>query len=52
MKAQEIGYLKDTSSFIFKECDVENINDLFDSVHYDFVEDKEDGIDDFYSVDL
>ena len=52
MKAQELGYLKDTSSFIFKECDVENIKDLFDSMHYDFVEDKEDGIDDFYSVDL
>ena len=55
LKAQEIGYLKDTSSFIFKECDVENIKDLFDSMHYDFVEDKEvreDGIDDFYSVDL
>ena len=25
MKAQELGYLKDTSSFTFKECDVENI---------------------------
>ena len=25
MKAQELGYLKDTSCFKFKECDVENI---------------------------
>ena len=26
LKAQELDGLKDTSSFIFKECDVENIN--------------------------
>ena len=25
MKAQELGYLNDTSCFKFKECDVENI---------------------------
>ena len=25
MKAQELGYLKDTSCFKLKECDVENI---------------------------
>ena len=25
MKAQELNYLKDTSCFIFEECDVENI---------------------------
>ena len=25
MKAQELNYLKDTSCFIFKDCDVENI---------------------------
>ena len=39
----------------FKDCDVGNIEELFDKMHYDFVEDKEvseDGIDDFYSVDL
>ena len=55
LKAQELDYLKDTSCFIFKDCDVENIEELFDKMHYDFVEDKEvseDGIDDFYSVDL
>ena len=55
LKAQELDYLKDTSCFIFKDCDVDNIEDLFDHMHYDFVEDKEvreDGIDDFYSVDL
>ena len=55
LKAQELGYLKDTSCFIFKVCDVENIEELFDKMHYDFVEDKEvseDEIDDVYSVDL
>ena len=55
LKAQELDYLKDTSCFIFKECDVENIEELFDKMHYDFFEDKEvseDGIDDFYYVDL
>ena len=55
LKAQELDYLKDISCFIFKECDVDNIEDLFVNMHYDFVEDKEvreDGIDDFYSVDL
>ena len=26
MKAQELGYLNDTSCFKFKECDVENID--------------------------
>ena len=41
MKAQELGYLKDTSSFTFKECDVENIIFLFERMHFDFEEDEE-----------
>ena len=55
LKAQELGYLKDTSCFIFKKCDVENIEELFSNMNYDFVEDKkvrEDGINNYYSVDL
>ena len=55
LKCQERGYIKDTSCFIFKWCDVENIEELFDKMHFDFVGDKEfceNGIDDFYSVDL
>ena len=41
MKAQELGYLKDTSSFNFKECDAENIVFLFSRMHSDFEEDEE-----------
>ena len=41
MKAQEFGYLKDTSSFKFKECDAENIVFLFERMHFDFEEDEE-----------
>ena len=41
MKAQELGYLKDTSCFIFKEWDVENIVFLFKRMHFDFEEDEE-----------
>ena len=41
LKAQELGYLKDTSCFIFKECDIENIDFLFERMHFDFVEDEE-----------
>ena len=41
MKAQELGYLKDTSCFKFKECDVENIVFLFERMHFDFEEDEE-----------
>ena len=37
LKAQELDYLKDTSCFIFKDCDVENIEELFVKMHYDFV---------------
>ena len=33
MKAQELGYLKDTSCFKFKECDVENIVFLFERMN-------------------
>ena len=41
MKAQELGYLKDTSCLKFKECDVENIVFLFERMHFDFEEDEE-----------
>ena len=41
LKAQELNYLKDTSCFIFKECDVENIIFLFDRMYFDFEEDDE-----------
>ena len=41
MKAQELNYLKDTSCFKFKECNVENIVFLFERMHFDFEEDKE-----------
>ena len=41
MKAQELGYLNDTSCFKFKECDVENIVFLFERMHFDFEEDEE-----------
>ena len=41
LKAQELYYLKDTSSFVFKECDVENIIFLFERMHFDFEEDEE-----------
>ena len=41
LKAQELGYLKDTSCFIFKECDVENIDFLFERMKFDFEEDEE-----------
>ena len=41
MKAQELDYLKDTSSFVFKDCDVENIIFLFERMHFDFEEDEE-----------
>ena len=40
LKAQERGYLKDTSCFTFKGCDVKNIDFLFYKMHFDFVEDK------------
>ena len=33
MRAQELGYLKDTSCFKFKECDVENIVFLFERMN-------------------
>ena len=33
MKAQELGYLKDTNCFKFKECDVENIVFLFERMN-------------------
>ena len=33
MKAQELGYLKDTTCFKFKECDVENIVFLFERMN-------------------
>ena len=50
MKAQELNYLKDTSCFKFKECDVENIVFLFERMYYDFEEDDEfvDGYPDDY----
>ena len=41
MKAQELGYLNDTSCFKFKGCDVENIVFLFERMHFDFEEDEE-----------
>ena len=41
MKAQELNYLKDTSCFKFKECDVENIFFLFERMNFDFEEDEE-----------
>ena len=41
VKAQELDYLKDTSCFIFKQCDVDNINVLFERMHFDFEEDDE-----------
>ena len=41
MKAQELGYLNNTSCFKFKECDVENIVFLFERMHFDFEEDEE-----------
>ena len=41
MKAQELNYLKDTSCFKFKECDVENIVFLFERMNFDFEEDEE-----------
>ena len=41
MKAQELGYLNDTSCFKFKECDVENIVFLFERMHFDFEEGEE-----------
>ena len=40
LKAQELNYLKDTSCFIFKECDVENIIFLFDRMYFDFEDDE------------
>ena len=40
MKAQELNYLKDTSCFKFKDCDVENIAFLFERMHFDFEEDE------------
>ena len=41
LKAQELGYLKDTSCFIFNESDVVNMVFLFGRMYFDFVEDKE-----------
>ena len=55
LKAQELGYLTDINWFTLKECDVKNICFLFKMMHCYFVEDKEvreDGNDDFYSVDI
>ena len=54
MKAQELDYLKDTSCFKFKECDVENIVFLFERMHFDFEEDEEfvDGHPDDYTGDF
>ena len=54
MKAQELGYLNDTSCFKFKECDVENIVFLFERMHFDFEEDEEfvDGHPDDYTGDF
>ena len=51
MKAQELGYLNDTSCFKFKECDVENIVVLFERMHFDFEKDEEfvDGHPDDYT---
>ena len=34
LKAQQLDYLKDTSCFIFKECDVTNIDYLFERMHF------------------
>ena len=54
MKAQELGYLNDTSCLKFKECDVENIVFLFERMHFDFEEDEEfvDGHPDDYTGDF
>ena len=41
LKAQELDHLQDISSFTFKECDVDNINSLFERMHFDFEEDEE-----------
>ena len=41
MKAQELDYLEDISSFTFKECDVDNIKSLFEMMHFDFEKDEE-----------
>ena len=40
LKAQELDYLKDISSFTTKECDVDNINYLFERMKYDFEDDE------------
>ena len=52
LKAQELDYIKDTSCFRFKECDVENIDYLFERMQSDFEEDEEfvDGRPDDYPV--
>ena len=34
LKAQQLDYLKDTSCFIFKECDVTNIDYLLERMHF------------------
>ena len=49
LKAQERGYLKDTSCFIFKYCDAFDIEVLFNNMEYDFDKVKSDVS---YSVDL
>ena len=41
MKAQERNYLKDTSCFKFKECNIENTVFLYERMYYDFEEDDE-----------
>ena len=41
LKYQERGYIKDTSFLVFKKCDVYNIEDLIDNMHYDFKEKNE-----------
>ena len=41
LKAQELDYLQDISSFTFKQCDVDNIISLFERMHFDFEEDEE-----------
>ena len=56
LKAQQLGYLKDTSCFIFKECDVKNIVFLFVRMNHEFVEDEDGnpfdypGYRDFYEL--
>ena len=40
MKEQELNYLKETSCFKFKGCDVENIVFVFERMHFDFEEDE------------